>query len=126
AEQAYQTWGMRAPAPLYGERLAAYRTRLMRPLQKHSKEYAKSDLDLLPRDEAIFGATERAIYADAVAASSSPDSVPPGTLRMRTRVTESGHRINEFHGSPNAWMDRFAANRRYVTRINTKWSGNPE
>ena len=125
AEKAYEVWGLHAPAPLYGERLRDYRIRLLRPLQKHSKQFSKSDLDLLPRDEAIFGATESAIYTNSVAASSAPDSVPRGQLRMVTKRLASGHTVNEFIGEPQAWMDRFAANRRYVTRINSKWQGAP-
>jgi hypothetical protein len=126
AERAYNAWNMRSNPPLAGERLRDYRIRLLRPMQKHSKQFSKSDLDLLPRDEAIFGATEAAIYMDSVAASSSPSSVPRGQLRMIVKRLPSGHTINEFIGEPQAWMDRFGANRRYVTRINTKWSGNPE
>jgi hypothetical protein len=127
AEKAYLGWGMRANPPLAGETLRNYRLRLLRPMQRHSKQYSKSDLELLPRDEAIFGATEAAIYADSIAASSSPDSVPRGQLRMIVKRLPSGHIENTFIGEPAAWMDRFAGgSRRYVTRINTKWSGNPE
>jgi hypothetical protein len=121
AERAYTAWGMRANPPLAGEGLRAYRLRLLRPLQKHSKQYSKSDLDLLPRDEAIFGATEQVIYADSVAASSAPDSVQPGRLRTVTRVTDTGHRVTELIGQPQAWMDWHAGgSRRYVTSIQTK------
>jgi hypothetical protein len=119
AEKAYTCWGSRAPAPLYGERLNDYRIRLLRAMQKHSKQYSKSDLEMI-HDKAVFDAVEQSVYADSIAASSAPDSVQPGTLRMRTRTTESGHRVNEFFGQPQAWMDRFGGTRRYVTMINPK------
>lgn len=67
AEKAYEVWGLHAPAPLYGEKLRDFRIRLLRPLQKHSKQYSKSDLETLPRDEAVFGAVERTVYADSIA-----------------------------------------------------------
>jgi hypothetical protein len=119
-----QRFGQRSDAPLHGESVRAYRTRQLRRYQKFSPMYKAADLDTI-NDEAVFSGVEERIYADACAAADSPDSIAPGTLRMRTRVTESGHRINEFFGSPNAWMDRFAANRRYVVRLNTKWGGGP-
>ena len=125
AEKAYLAWGLGANAPLQGERLRDYRIRLLRPLLKHSKQFAKSSLESVT-DAAAFDAVEQAVYADSISASSAPSSVPVGQLRMVTKRLSSGHTINEFVGEPQAWMDRFAANRRYVTRINTRWSGNPD
>jgi hypothetical protein len=124
AEKAYLPWGTRAPAPLYGERLRDYRIRLLRPLLKHSKQFAKSDLESVT-DTAAFDAVEQSVYGDSISASSAPDSVPRGQLRMITKRLPSGHTINEFVGEPQAWMDRFASNRRFVVRLNTRWGGSP-
>ena len=119
AEKAYLSWGMRANAPLAGERLRDYRIRLLRGMQKHSKQYSRSvwkrsgTRQFLMRWKAPYTRT-------AFAASSAPDSVEPGRLRMVTKRLASGHTVNEFIGSPNAWMDKFAGARRYVTNIDPK------
>jgi hypothetical protein len=110
----------RAPGPLYSERLADYRVRLLRSMLKHSKTFARSDLDIIRRDPVAFAEVEKTVYADSIAASSSPDSVEPGRLRMVTKRLASGHTVNEFIGSPHAWMDRFAGARRFVTNIDPK------
>jgi hypothetical protein len=112
-------FGQRSDGPLHGESVRAYRTRQLRRYQKYSPMYKVADLDSIA-DEAVFTGVEEKIFADAIAAADSPDSIPVGTLRIRSRTTDSGHRINEFFGAPQAWMDRFAGNRRYVTRINPK------
>jgi hypothetical protein len=97
AEAAYLLWGMRAPGPLFSERLSDYKARLTRPLQKHSKIYAKTDLDHV-RDPVAFDEICRTVYADSIAASSAPDSVPRGQLRMIVKRLPSGHTVNEFIG----------------------------
>ena len=125
ADECAQAWGMRAPAPLYGESLRSFRLRCLRPFQKHSKEFSKSNLESVT-DPAAFDHLERVIFNNSVAASSSPDSVEPGRLRIVTKRLPSGHIENTFVGTPHAWMDAFGGSRRFVTRINTKWSGNPE
>jgi hypothetical protein len=105
---------------LYGERLDDFRCRLLRPLQKHSKIYAKSDLASI-RDPAAFAEAERTVIADSVAQSSSADSVPAGQLRPIVRKLPSGHTSVTWVGQPQAWMDQFAGTRRYCTAIRTKF-----
>ena len=120
-DECAQAWGARAPAPLFQEGLRSFRIRILRPWLRHSKQFAQASLESIT-DPAVFDSVERSVYADGIAASYAPDSVPRGQLRMITKRLPSGHTINEFVGEPQAWMDRFAANRRYVTRVNTKWS----
>jgi hypothetical protein len=119
AEQAYLAWGHSAPGPLYMERLSSYKARVTRPLLRHSKVYSKTDLDRV-RDPAAFDEICRVVYQDSIAASTAPDSVPRGQLRMVQKKLASGHTVNEFIGEPNAWLDRFAGNRKFVTAINPK------
>jgi len=110
-------WGEKAPPPLSGERLQAYRCRLLRRYQRFSKEFKMADLDTI-RDPSVFDGVERSIYVDARLASATPDAAP-GRLRQKTRQV-GGHTINEFYGHPSAWMSYFAGSRRYVTAINAK------
>jgi hypothetical protein len=114
-------FGQRSDAPLHGETVRAYRKRQLRRYQKYSPMYKLADLDSIT-DEQVFSGVEERIFADACAAADSPDSIQRGTLRMRTKVTDSGHRVNEFFGEPQAWMDRFGGSRRYVTKINPRGS----
>jgi hypothetical protein len=104
AERAYSAWGFRAPGPLHSERLDDYRARLLRNMLKHSKTFARCDLDIIRRDPVAFNEVERVVYADSIAASSSPDSVAPGTLRTVTRRLPSGHIENTFIGSPSGFV----------------------
>jgi hypothetical protein len=111
-------WGEQAPPPLSGEKLQAYRCRLLRRYQRFSKEFKLADLDMI-RDQSVFDGVERSIYADARLASATPDAAP-GQLRQKTRQV-GGHTINEFFGSPSVWMDQFAGNRRFVKMIDPKY-----
>ena len=114
-----QRFGQRGDGPLHGEGVMAYRRRQLRRYQRFCPMYKAADLDTI-NDPAVFAGVEEKIYADACAAADTVD-IRPGTLRMRTRVTESGHRINDFFGEPQSWMDRFAGSRRYCTAIRTKF-----
>jgi hypothetical protein len=120
ADEVASRFGQRADAPLAGEGLRAYRCRQLRRYQRFSPQYSKSDLDTIS-DEAVFNGVESKIYSDACLAADSPDSVPAGQLRMVTKRMPSGHVENRFIGTPRAWMDRFAPNRRFVTAIRTKF-----
>jgi hypothetical protein len=117
-DQVALRFGQRADLPLHGETLRDYRRRQLRRYQRFSPQYKAADLDSIS-DEQVWNGVEERIFADACAAADSSD-IPPGTLRMRTRVTESGHRINEFYGSCNSWMDRFGGNRHFVRAINPR------
>jgi hypothetical protein len=119
ADKAYIVLGDHAPRPLDGETLPMYQRRLLGGVQKHSPAWSKIDLHVLA-DTVVSDVARPQIYADAIAAGNSADSVPIGTLRMITRKTSSGHIENTFVGSPLSWMNQFASSRRYVTRINPK------
>lgn len=95
--QAYQPLGLRAPGPLQGETALAYRVRLARGVQAHSKPWSGVDLHAL--QDVALGIAETQIYADAQAASNSPDGLPEFALVPRQYTDpDTGHRITEWRG----------------------------
>ena len=108
--------GERAPPPMAGEKLSAYRRRLLRDLRHESKEFGAIDLHGISGP--LFDAIEARIYADALAASSRP-SVPIGELREVKTQDQSGRWISTFYGNPRTWMDDFSAPRQRLVKINT-------
>jgi hypothetical protein len=89
-------FGQRAPAPMMGESSLGYRKRLARQFQRHSV-FKDANLDVIAADAATFAGVETQIYADALVASKTPE-VAAGHRMARTRTTESGHKITEWHG----------------------------
>jgi hypothetical protein len=120
ADAVFTAWGERAPIPLRGESVTAYRRRIATKLKTHSANWKGIDLDVIADDNA-FGIAEKQIYADSLAAAAQPGNVADGQLRAVTRKTPTGHTEITFVGSPNAWMSQFARGRsRFVTKINPK------
>ena len=103
--------GERAPPPMSGEKLSAYRRRLLRDLRHESKDFGKLDLNEISGP--MFEAVEARIYSDALAASARP-AVAPGQLREIKTQDISGRWISTFYGEPKAWMDEFAGNRQVL------------
>jgi hypothetical protein len=116
ADTALRSWGGSAPPPMSGERLLDFRRRLLRPLLKHSKEWASVNLDELK--EPLFSPIEKSVFADAIAASTDNSSVPTDYLREIITVDKSGRHISTFVGQPKAWMSAFSGHRRRVLKIN--------
>jgi 8-oxo-dGTP pyrophosphatase MutT (NUDIX family) len=106
ADRVWGAFGDRAPAFMNGEELRDYRHRLLKPYQKHSKTWEKTDLTKL--DDQTFGIAEAQIYADAQHAASDPGMIEYGRLNMHEDRTEAGHLIRTFHGRPRSWMDPIA------------------
>ena len=106
ADAAFQAFGDRAPAPLQGETVPAYKRRLGAKMQKHSKRWAAVRLSGVS-DEVMLDTVLAEVFADAVGAAAAGEGVPEGMLREK--VTHSGgHTIVEFHGSPDTWMSAFS------------------
>jgi hypothetical protein len=106
ADVAFQAFGDRAPAPLQGETVTAYKRRLGAKMQKHSKRWSAVRLSAVS-DEVMLDTVLADVFADAVSAAAAGEGVPEGMLREK--VTHSGgHTIVEFHGSPDTWMNAFA------------------
>jgi hypothetical protein len=123
ADDVYSAWGRQAPHWLSGETLQAYRVRLAREMQPHSKAWKDTDIAAMAKmdfDKAFVN-VEGAIYADAAALARSPSSVAPGTLRKAIRHDrEMNRNIIEYHGSPSVWMRAFMQPGRAVTRFNSQ------
>jgi hypothetical protein len=86
--------GERAPAPMSGETLTAYRLRLVRPLQRFSKGgFDKVKLDDL-KGATAFDAVETKIYADAEWSAKHEPEVIPGVLREIIRADPSVRRVS--------------------------------
>jgi len=103
ADTAYAAFGNRAPAPLMGQSLTGYRNMLLRPLQTHSKTYKDVDLKSVS-DSNLLSVIEKHIYADAIAASNSPEIVPEGRLIRIVRKDSVGREIVSYKGSPKVML----------------------
>jgi hypothetical protein len=115
--QAYQPLGQQAPGPLQGETAPAYRVRLARGVQKHSKPWSGVDLHAL--QDAAFTIAEGQIYADAAAASRSSDDIAEGVLIPVTRRLPGGHEVTEFRGRTTIFK-QFAMPANAVTKFHTE------
>jgi 8-oxo-dGTP pyrophosphatase MutT (NUDIX family) len=102
ADSVYSAFSERAPRPLAGETIKQYRVRLLKGVQKYSKDWKDATLRIL--DDAVLNIAEKAIYADAQAASRDPMGVPSGHLREVRKRDATGREIVEFMGS---WGDAF-------------------
>ncbi|WP_354106166.1 hypothetical protein [Bradyrhizobium sp. LB14.3] len=88
-----------APAPMQGETVLDYACRIHRPLQKHSKRFAKSELAVIARDQSTFQTVLDGIRADAYEAGLKPVDMQPYVFREVKTESPGGHRITSFVGS---------------------------
>lgn len=114
ADSVYGAFGERAPAPLQGEGLGAYRVRLAKGIQKHSNAWKTVSLRDLPGN--ALDIAEAQIYADAQAAAKNPTDVPFGHLREIRRRDAADRVITEFVGEPNSWMGAFRTPARAISK----------
>jgi hypothetical protein len=95
-----------APSPLPSESPYSYRRRLASELQHMSPVWRDADLFVL--DPSVINVAEPAIIADAsafVADRTRPN--PDGSLREIHKVSDAGHPVVDFAGSPLSWMNPF-------------------
>jgi colicin import membrane protein len=118
ADSAYMMAGDAAPRWLPGEPVLAYRRRLLKKHQAKSTEW--KDIDLAKADSAVLEIAEKRIYADSIAANTSPGSVSEGTLRMIKKSDETGRVHVSWVGQPRAWMSQFAPPTRRIQQIRTR------
>jgi hypothetical protein len=115
ADDALQTWGERAPAPIAGESVDEYRLRLANIVQERlpaGDEYRHLKLGGLPR--LVFKNFEDTIYPRAKAAAERNDSVPVGAMRMvKTKNSQNGQEMISFYGQ-RSFIEDFKAPIRYV------------
>jgi hypothetical protein len=120
ADALYSAFSQSAPLPMQGEDPLAYRNRLIRPLQQHSKQFAAVDLDSL--SGAMFDGVENSIFNDAKMVADHPEMLcGPNELRAVTHVDGTGRHITQYYGDPRSWMDDFASPVvKRLTKINTR------
>jgi hypothetical protein len=119
ADSVANSWGERAPRPLDGEGLRAYRIRLLKNYKHNSADYKEVPLEQLRAlPPAMFDVAEKRIYADSLAASARP-TVAPGYLRAVKRADEAGRVITTYFGEPRVWMAPFSGPVQRVSRIFT-------
>jgi 8-oxo-dGTP pyrophosphatase MutT (NUDIX family) len=119
ADSVFQAFSQKAPRPLEGETVLAYRRRLATTLKDHSHTWKGVDLTAFA-DANAFGVAEQQIYADAMTAARNPVGLPDGELREIVSTDETGRRIVSFHGQPRSWMASFSAPRGRLVNISTK------
>jgi hypothetical protein len=117
ADRAATAWGKDAKHPWDGEGITAYRRRVAREHQQHSPAWKGVDLHTLS-GQSLRNATAQ-IYADSIAASSSPESYPDTLIERHVRDPISGQKRIEFYGSPSAWTNQFKSGGMRVTAFRT-------
>jgi hypothetical protein len=105
-QEVARSWGERARGPLDGDTPRAYALRQMRRWQKYSRAYAPVDLSSI-RDKPLFAEAQRAIAADALAASYDPVHVGANRLREVHKIDHSGRKIIEFVGDVETTLAPF-------------------
>lgn len=98
-------FGKQARHALPGESSTAFRRRLASEYQAHSPRWKDSNLASL--DGVALKNAVQDIYKDAQVAARAPNSVPAGVLREIRSESAAGHKISEFVGDQNSWMDNF-------------------
>lgn len=121
ADSVYGAFGDKAPRPMLGESLMAYRKRLASKVQVHSAQFGKVNLAAVS-DSALLDAVEAGIYADALQVAGKPAEIADGVLMETHRTDATGRRITEYKGSPSAWTGAFKATRRRVTGIRNNFN----
>ena len=101
--------GAAAPPRVYGESLDAYNLRLVRPLQKHSAQFAKVDFGKIGDATAAKEIAAR-IRSDALATLTQNE----GPLKSHTTPDAVGRLITRFSGAPGSCWNQFKAPYRLV------------
>lgn len=119
ADAVYTAFGKRAPAPLAGETVLAYRRRLLSEFKDRSTAWKDIDLRALPGE--VLDVAEPQVYKDAMDAANSPHDIGGSAMReLRKRDSLTGREIIEFRGGrPMDWMEDFCIPTR-LARISYK------
>ena len=127
-DDALQSWGERAPAPIAGESVDDYRLRLACIAQERlpeGDEYRGLSLRKAQRASSVaFKNFEDAIYPKAKAAGSSADSAAVGELREVVRVNpDNGHKEHLFYGRQSFVKDMAVPGRRvrFFNQLTREW-----
>lgn len=99
ADEVYMAFGKKAPYPLNGEGIVAYRRRLAAGLKQHSTMWKDQDILGSAVADSAFPIAEEQIYKDAAQAALVPADLPENQLRMIVRNDAStGRQTNIFVG----------------------------
>lgn len=107
-DEVFSALGDSAPRPLAGETVPAYQLRALEKLKANSPTWKGVDLAKIAADSAAFEIAKKQVYADSIAASRDPGSLPDGQMRPITRKLPSGHVETTWAGRPGTWMRRLA------------------
>jgi hypothetical protein len=117
ADDAFQSWGMRAPAPVIGEDPEDYRRRLMIRAKKQlpeGHELRQVTVNQLPAE--TLNIYEPMFYDACKKAGNTADSAAPNGLRMVERINPAnGQRMIEFLGTRSFVHDFKSPVRRVVS-----------
>lgn len=107
AERLARALGSSAPEPAPSESSLQYRKRLANNFQGLSPDWMAVDLRPLPKN--TFERIEHKIYDDAVREAVSPTrlTIPPGKLVERITTDDTGRRIKNYFGDPEACWGAF-------------------
>jgi hypothetical protein len=110
-----------APPPMERESETAYRRRLAEALQQHAPNC--KDFNIRHSTGSAFEVLERQIKSDAQREAHRPTQIPEGELRERVSYDQANRPSYTYYGSPRAWLDQFAAPKKYLAGIidNRSW-----
>lgn len=103
ADSALRSAGKAAMQPFPGEKVLAYRKRVINELKCHSDSLKNADVSTIA-DSATLSLIEKQVFADAAAFARSGAGIPKNTLRKTKEVLESGHTRITYDGAPRAWL----------------------
>jgi hypothetical protein len=119
ADRVFSAFGKTAPPPLSGERIAAYRRRILGDIRHYSDAWG--DVDLHAMSGKPLRNVEQTIYADAMVAASNPQQWADHNF-LREHITTdriTGQRTISFTGHPSAWTNQFKGGGNVVTKYNS-------
>jgi len=118
-EPVAQAFADSAPAPLSGETLTEYRTRLVNKFKPNSSRW--KDVELSGMSGTLLDQVEAQIYADSMAAALNPASLPNGMLIEVKDTDRAGRTISKFRGDPEAVWGRFKAQPRLISNVTMRF-----
>jgi hypothetical protein len=105
ADAALSYHGKKSLPPLVGESLLAYRKRLVKSLQSFSPDWKGVDIRKMNAD--AMDVIENRVFADAISAAESPETVAIGALREIRETDDAGRVSTRFVGRWSAAMQPF-------------------
>jgi hypothetical protein len=118
ADAVMRALGTSAEPPMSGEDLVAYKIRLARKMQPHSKRWKGVDLGIIAADRVAFDNVLSEIRSDAMADSMNTEGMQPFVYRELTKTMPGGHKLTEFIGN-GTFIKQMSRPVRHVTGFRT-------